>query len=1132
MAEKNVKPEGAPLVAPKKKTDPVPQKKRNGRGRVAIWVLGIVAALTVALVACAYFLQGRVIAAPDWVRGKIQTRLIQAYPYLHIAYGDVSVVFEADWRPRVRLRDIDVRDETGASIISLADIETTVALRPLLDGKIQPHSVTISGAQLALSRNRDGSFDLAFGNEMKPIGRGQTLAQLIEGLDSLFIDPQLAALKSIEADTLSVRYEDARARRGWSVDGGRIELNRAGDDLNLRGDFALLTGGDTAATLEMNYTSRIGAPSAAFGMLFEDMRAGDIASQGPALAWLGVLDAPISGSLRATVDDAGDVGPLNATLQIGAGAVQPNSQTLPIPFESMRSYFTYTPASQSLQFDELSLVSKWATVTIDGRAVLGNMDSGWPNELLAHFNINDIVTNPDDLYPTPISLEGASMDLRLRLDPFELDLGQLNLRDQGEIIRFDGGLAATNEGWNLTVQGQMAKVKSERLLELWPARVAPRTRDWVAKNYKSGDISNIQFGLKSKPATRPDIFLGFDFADVETRFLKAMPLLRGASGHATLYRDRFSVTADRGHVRAAHGGSVDISGTSFIVPNVRIKKGPAEIDLKTQSTVTAALTLLDRDPFNFLTKAGQTTTLADGRLNAQGKINIFMKEKLAADEIDFKISGKIRDVRSDSLVDGFVLAASELDLAVDTKTLSVSGAGRIGKVPFEGEFSAQIGENSNGQSKVSGWVELSQEFVQEFHIGLPDNSVSGAGRGEVTIDLARGKRPRFNLTSRLAGVGLRFAPLGWSLARKSRAKLDVSGTLGTPPSVDSLVLDAPGLYAKGKITLKPSGDLGVARFARVRAGDWLDSSVVLTGRGAGAAPSVDVTSGTIDLSKTAIGGPESSGSASQSGGPLTLSLRRLKISEGISLTDFRANFTTKNGMQGPFSGKVNGDTKINGTVVPKNGRSAFRIKSTNAGGVFRSSGLLEQARDGDLSLILVPSGKEGSYDGTLRVTDVRLVDAPSMIALLNAVSVVGLLEQTAGRGIHFAEVDGKFRLTPTQVIVTKSSAIGASLGVSMDGFYTLGSGKMKMQGVISPLYLLNVVGSVLTRKGEGLLGFNFKLLGTADNPKVKVNPLSILTPGMFREIFRRRPPKIDPQTGELIITSKKTRPVDPDRVQR
>ena len=78
----------------------------------------------------------------------------------------------------------------------------------------------------------------------------------------------------------------------------------------------------------------------------------------------------------------------------------------------------------------------------------------------------------------------------------------------------------------------------------------------------------------------------------------------------------------------------------------------------------------------------------------------------------------------------------------------------------------------------------------------------------------------------------------------------------------------------------------------------------------------------------------------------------------------------------------------------------------------------------------------------------------------------------------------------------------------MDGIYELKSGEMQMQGVVSPLYLLNGVGSVLTRKGEGVLGFNYRLSGTATAPRVTVNPLSIFTPGMFREIFRRPAPKV------------------------
>ena len=68
---------------------------------------------------------------------------------------------------------------------------------------------------------------------------------------------------------------------------------------------------------------------------------------------------------------------------------------------------------------------------------------------------------------------------------------------------------------------------------------------------------------------------------------------------------------------------------------------------------------------------------------------------------------------------------------------------------------------------------------------------------------------------------------------------------------------------------------------------------------------------------------------------------------------------------------------------------------------------------------------------------------------------------------------------------------------------------LDFQGVFSPVYAINAIGSVLTRKGEGLIGFNFDLWGDPDSPKVLVNPFSVLTPGMFREIFRRPPPKVE-----------------------
>ena len=83
----------------------------------------------------------------------------------------------------------------------------------------------------------------------------------------------------------------------------------------------------------------------------------------------------------------------------------------------------------------------------------------------------------------------------------------------------------------------------------------------------------------------------------------------------------------------------------------------------------------------------------------------------------------------------------------------------------------------------------------------------------------------------------------------------------------------------------------------------------------------------------------------------------------------------------------------------------------------------------------------------------------------------------------------------------------------VEGVYDVTNSVLDMQGVVSPIFLLNGLGSIFTRKGEGLIGFNYRLRGPVGDPRVTVNPLSAFTPGMFREIFRAPPPRVPAVTG-------------------
>jgi len=39
-------------------------------------------------------------------------------------------------------------------------------------------------------------------------------------------------------------------------------------------------------------------------------------------------------------------------------------------------------------------------------------------------------------------------------------------------------------------------------------------------------------------------------------------------------------------------------------------------------------------------------------------------------------------------------------------------------------------------------------------------------------------------------------------------------------------------------------------------------------------------------------------------------------------------------------------------------------------------------------------------------------------------------------------------------------------------------------------------------KGEGIVGFNYKVTGNYEKPEYTINPFSILTPGIIRSIFK------------------------------
>lgn len=1048
---------------------------------------------------------GQTLHAPDWLRGRLEARIERELGGLQVGFGDLTLVVNKGWRPRLHLRDVTLAAPDGQHIARLADAEASLAMRPLLRGRIEPREVLLSGLFATLRRDADGGFALLLGAEGAPFKTAASLPQLLAHWTETLAQPQFQALASVDIGALTLRYEDARQGRVWTLDGGQIELARDGDELRALSSFALLSGGDYASAVEAGYTTRIGDQAARFGVSVRDIHAGDIAAQSVALGWLDVLRAPISGGLRGSVDAQGALGPLSATLVIGAGVLQPTDQTSPIPFSSARSNFTYAPDDQVLVFDELSVVSDWGSGSAEGRAYLDGIEGGRLSGLTGQFTFGALDLNPAGLYDSPIQLKGAAADFQLDLDPFRLTLGQMHVADAQTRVQVSGAFSAQQGGWQLAVDGHVDQLTPERLVELWPASVVHKPRRWLAENLSDGRLEDINIALRLQPGDKPDVYVDFDFSDATVRYAKTMPPIVGVAGQTTLMDHQLVVTATQGQVTPDQGGPLEIAGTSFIIPDTTIRKAaPATVDLNATGSVTSALSLLNRPPLQVLKTTDLPVDLAEGQVRLTGSVHMPLKKKVPIEEFAFAFDGTITDAQSTVLVPGQTLAFPSLQIKGDQEGLTLGGAGTVGPVPVNITWHQKLGKDVGGKSRVTGQVDLSPQTLAAFNIGLPPGSISGQGKGDFTLSLRKDEPPSLDLTSDLAGLALSIPQLGWSKPAGTNGMFQMAATLGPTVRVDRMQLQAAGLAATGAVVTRPGEGLERALLSSVRVGDWLEASVELIGRGAGAAPDIRILNGTLDLRRAQFGR-----GTGADGGQIEAALDRVQVNDTIALTGFQGRFHNAGGMTGSFTARINDGTGVAGQIAPQSGRSAVRLQSQDAGGVIRSAGLLTQVRDGRFDMTLTPTGDAGQFDGVVRITDVRITDAPAMAALLDAISVVGLLDELSGRGIYFAEVDARFRLTPSLLTLFSSSAVGPSMGLSMDGTYDVARKVFDMRGVISPVYMLNSIGSFMTRKGEGVFGFNYTLSGSAASPRVQVNPLSALMPGMLRDIFRSTPPPVD-----------------------
>ena len=1081
-----------------------PRKHRAGAGLLSTLILA-----SLLLVGAAFVLSGRPVALPDAAESalvrSINERLSDG---LSVSVEAVSVAMEGPL-PRATLRGVSVQGEAGNTLAALNRIDVDLSLGALLQGRFNAVKVALEGAQITLRRGADGVFSVSGGSSSTQEPTPLSATNVLAAIDAAFEDGPLAALGEVEARGFVITVEDARTQRIWQATNATLLLRERVEGVSVSVVSDVFNGTDDLARLQLSFSFDQETRDTALGVAIEDMPARDIALQSPALEWLALLDAPISGAVRGTIAGNGTLESLDGKLDLQAGTLRPDTSEQPVGFDAAHAYFTYDPELERLHFDDIGITSPTLKVSATGHAYLVGEPGTWDQSFVGQFDFVDTAFRSETTFEAPVSADRIRTDFRLSLDPFRVEIADALLEHEDTLARATGRVTIEEGRWQVVVDAESDRIHRDRVMSFWPVALAPKTRSWLSENVLDGDLFDVSFGVRHTPGREADISLSFDYENARVRYLPEMPVVQDGSGRAVMNDHAFVIEVDQGWLSAPDGGRIDGGGTVFAVPDTREKPARGVLSLSAEGELASVLELIDRPPLRLMRRAGRGTDIAKAQARVDADIALPLRDGIRAADVNYEVRALANDVTSDVLVPGRALEASSLRLRATPDGVSIDGRGQLDGVAFDTAWKLPLGADAGSGSSAKGDIALNAGSLAAFGVNLPSGTIRGDGRASYEVVMSPDATPSLTIQSDLRGLGISLPAIGWSKSPSAEGGLELDVALGPRPDIEKLELSAPGLAMSGGVEMDESGAVSEIALSRLRVGNWLDASARVRVGGAAGRPAVSIDGGRLDLRALPEFGNGTSDGDTRPGDPISLAFDTVVLTDDVSLAPFRGQVRPSlGGLDGDFEARVAGRTLVRGSLAPAFGRTALRVEADDAGDLLRDFGITPNARNGSFYMVMTPvsGAPEGTYDGEFIIENMRLQDAPLMAGLLNAISVVGLLDQLGGGGLSFDTIDGAFRVTPERIVLNRLAAVGPSLGISADGIYDPASKELDMQGVVSPIYFVNGIGALLTRRGEGLFGFNYRVTGPTNGPTVSVNPLSILTPGMFREIFRRPVP--------------------------
>lgn len=666
---------------------------------------------------------------------------------------------------------------------------------------------------------------------------------------------------------------------------------------------------------------------------------------------------------------------------------------------------------------------------------------------------------------------------------------------------------ADYEGERPSLKASTDTILLTDLYKIWPQFLANKTRSWL--------INNLLIGSATSSHLELDFMLDKNTGHLQIGDLAANIKVTGAT---LSYMDGLNKIEDLEALISINNSNIEIKADHAMMQDTPINNLTAIINNVTSDDPELILHGEIEAPVKQTMKIAfahiKDHKFKSYDIKGVAKNNVDLKIPLGTDQRpEIKVESTLSEVESTDIAEGHEIEHGDFFSTYDGNALTITG-----KAMIDRELMAKITYNLPTDKNLPTTIELDCTLTPDI---LKKMSVNPPGF--LKKELAFKYIISTQLSEVRKFVEIRLANnINKSAMPFSMLKLgDINGifraevihNLDSSTTLKDYKLQTPSLSSDGTIVL--NNDYSVALIESYKT-KFNQAHFSFKYDNHAHEETLEITGERFDLNNIDLNKVISNGGKSAKPFIVRTSLNNLGMYNGLVLNkpeisvDCSPTLCTSAILKGKF------ESGNNLSLVYK--YPDFSLYSDNAGDGLRALNIYHNMQGGLLAATAKIAAEGGVTNGNINISDYHLMKTPILTKLLSitaasSISFGGVADLIKGKGVGFKKLQCPVIYAHNLLILDDCIQEGNVMTMTSKGTLNFANDTMDLSGVVAPVNFVNSLSNKLPllkqlgggKKHGGLLAVSYTMKGSFTNdPKIFVNPLSILTPGFLKGVHSKK----------------------------